>query len=1611
MSPVQYKKVITAGLTVLLLSSPFANLASALTITGIRSLNNETRELDYKLSHGDFTSLADRVPTTTDRREILPSTGERLLADFTDPEVTDPVSGGKYLIPDERFKDLTTPISEREVAWLVENNILSRDGTLTYDNGKAVITDIEDLFAEIGSGSEISRTDFLMGIYKAIYGPINSRPLVFSGDSYRVAGEEYIYYIEVENEEGELVRVPRIGYREPFTYQNVSDGKFKFTPVGAEAPLVAEFPDGDKHLYVSPNVPELYLKELLDKRVIELSQLIDTNFQEAYKALGKAEGMLTVAPRWYNQLPPFEVGSSDTSSTGYSYLGSTNPLGKGYDISSTYPWSIKPHPTPTSSEYFINESLDSITALKYVEALLRLTEKDMTDTEARIVTYKYGATYLDKLDESDRRTVMFLTAKGVLNFEDPTEYRNLYSSLTTEFAYKLFYRLANKEARLNFSEIQLTDSDNFWLSAGFSQVNITMNYLDESAGFDLKNSRGEYPFLPVPDIETISVERVDTVAINTELQQISMLGFSMFKAPSMFSSVTDPTQDYLVEKSFDNGEKYKYKGTRISELTAGSGGVEKVTPTAGGKVTVQFRIMSSSPIMALATIDSNIQIGTDYLFQSSGISAVSKIDSGGKQVTLVPSSMFRDNNPALGQKIMILEDKVLKNTETGTTAVLLKEKNMALIGTHVITGKDLMVEAINGEVFYNLEVIRSLLSNAYISAIDSNSIYVTSGILNERVATVIGDKGKDNPIGKTYVAQFEAPHARSDDPSASAETELTGFVNISQLDTASNFLIKNFDVKNSNEEWVSFKVIMQLVYRMPDKDLAFLNPVYENGNPNFKDVNSFIYERPSDPELADWWDNNFSLSNAFANEIYGTKGIVYVKSGYLVPNITILYNQKDDVEVSHMAQFFQRVGSHLPDSWVKRFIGDSLSDYNLIVSGTRGSSITDPNNQGQAYYPSKSIPAEMFPKWVHVMFNNVYQPPSDTFTGMPYMPDIPGLNTEPVERKNTELWRYLMSSRSLSYESAKSIGSAVSLFTGGSQIYAVTKGDAVYLKAGEDDAKFPTSILVGDQLKDVRKSDWTSSEDFWVKISSRTENENKLLWVGRHVSDPTKTLTFYVKGVSGNKLQLVENTEVRGTPVVSRKGDKVFYDIKGTVMYPNGTVSAPRDKAVESRYKEIVNLFTRDNLVGYENSIIPFESAKKVTDFPHRSVSGGKIIYLDLGKTTLDAALDKTYYDQTDGVKHRSFNDVKNSTVSAYVMFELDINLWDITDDGILTPRKTFPFLQVGNIYFSGINKTIMDSILDQYIGVVPVNKLEEGATLQVGEMTFTKRGDTFVSAPQTGLNSWTNVIAKANDPKIVKNGILSALVGMAVINASGNLLPMASFVSDLKLDVPIEGAAVNAVVLGGGQIKDKAYLHSYKAKNYTLKEYSSKNVGSITSVVFSMKLNDDLLARKLDLTDKSYSLMFSTNTLSEGYLDDIPFFAEDLRLDSADDLFLIGQKVKFNPLANATEIRTEFMQMYEGMMRGDIKAVLRLWSVVILSFLIILSWVGFFILKFNLTAGLLDVLKNPGPHSTRKGIDGIKILTVGMFSMDSDISIVKLLVSNLMMFGLIYVLLDVIKW
>ena len=385
-----------------------------------------------------------------------------------------------------------------EESWLINNNILSRDYEFSTSNIK--ITDEN-------SYDYMSQSEFWMLLYKSIHGSKESRPVVFKDTSVR-DGEE----LQTKN-----------------SYDISEDGK----------KIDAIF-DGDYWVFITPNVYELYFKELLDKGIIDKESFNDKNgkkFLADYEKLSSEKVAVANVP-WASEL-------------GLSFCQAKS-LGYSYKVEKDF------HVTPKVPNYFKSEKIYTIDALHDVETLLRTTEKDMSKLEASIVSYKYGITYLSNLTEEDKNTVQYLIAKGILNYEDANELVNLYGVLDRETAYKILYRVANKDARLDFSTVTLTDNETSWQAKGYGEDHISIirasavPYVETVSKKELKHLLNSG--------NTINEGDSDDDPDSTESNEFIDDLLTLFGNPKEVSAVS---KSYTVIKVFDSIYNYTYENNLI----------------------------------------------------------------------------------------------------------------------------------------------------------------------------------------------------------------------------------------------------------------------------------------------------------------------------------------------------------------------------------------------------------------------------------------------------------------------------------------------------------------------------------------------------------------------------------------------------------------------------------------------------------------------------------------------------------------------------------------------------------------------------------------------------------------------------------------------------------------------------------------------------------------------------------------------------------------------------------------------------------------------------------------------------------------------------------------
>lgn len=864
-------KVVTFSLIGLFSSNCVLSFAYPY-VVGYHSLNNSTGS-SFKTDKSLLNRLSDLFKTDDDFNEVLNYTTNQVFN--TDSTI---------------------------VSYLIENNIIGEDLNVDVDN----LFDSESfkLFNYEDGSETVSKSDFLMTLSKAVYGVQESRPLVyFTDESSRLVGDSRKYFDVSTSYRPD-------GYKHLFNPNGYEDND---EDNDGENDEVIDFSKGDYLTYVTPNVYEMYFKTLIDKSIISKEEFSNIQFISDLTYMDNVSGGIVSTPLWSNGLGFYGVNTPNVNhniegNNGVRIFGEY-PLGQAFLLDDD--GNLKYN----KIDWFFKEELLTIDALKYIEKILRTTEKDMTELEAKIITYKYGYSYMQFLSDDDVKTLQFLIAKGVLNFEDPTEFEGLYKELNMDLFLKLIYRVHNPNARLDFSKVQLTDSDNYWLSNGFSQGSL-----------ELKKSE-LYPntTVTVEEASQISYEPIDR---------------GLFKSrPTVIAS---SYKDYVVTRTFYSDVNYYYKGYKISTGTkfpqdSGVTEIKEVKDKDGKKViTVKFTVNAISPEAAIAIVDANTMTDLEGVNNIGRIPTFNKVDDNGNVVYYVS----RDALESVNVPIKVIEDKYIMNTQTGARALLMENNRMVIVGNEVIKTDKTMVFNINGEVHYNFEIIAKLLNDVHIDRLDPGSVYITDIESYDKAYKIVSTHSLDEAIDVAYVNTFESSL------SVNGKPKDYKFINLTQNNSLSNYVITNVGKDLGLENDCYMVIEFQYVVNQSLKNVvsSFDINKFVNNQVTMEDVYTWMYTQPVGSDtLNKWWKENVAFNDSLLNYVFGTKNSKFMKSGFLVSNINFLNDSKDGLTTEQLNNFFLSKVS-LPTSVASiNYNGKSFVESFFNYNGTNEASDSSAN--------------------------------------------------------------------------------------------------------------------------------------------------------------------------------------------------------------------------------------------------------------------------------------------------------------------------------------------------------------------------------------------------------------------------------------------------------------------------------------------------------------------------------------------------------------------------------------------------------------------------------------------------------------------------------------------
>lgn len=1482
-------------------------------VAGLRCANNELGLQDYRMDHDTFREVCQRFNITiTDESGGQQSVAakEDLFVD-NDRRAMAGISGGGGV-------EAASP----EKAWLIEHNIISSIEHL-------------DLFSEMKSyqrvdtdtGETFFKCDLWMALDKIGWGVKPSR---------------LIY--EITEPERNGVPVTEIeGY--------VMDG----TAINAKFV-------GDWNIYAFPNVYELYFKDLVDRGLLSLSEFAEYSEDGGYQKIKentKAAGiafanayrqMLLGAdllgkgryPEWSPDLEPMQYKD------GKGIL--KNSLGRAWSIKGNTIERKRYADNGKGIYFFQRESITVLDALKIIKKFMEYTEPQMTDMERKVILYKYGIRYINDLKEEDRDAVAFAIAKGILNWEDTSEFDVLHDRLTAEVAYRLLYRVANKDARYLFNYIQLTDAESFWQELGFQETMIEF-FNSEISAEDIKweeaevsevdameeaRADGELFLFALSDEEEDSgddtgdgqdvVEQAYSVVLNDvlALDQYSFGRWSL-------SWMDDDSLRGTFQLPRDSG--HLPRDNNWEDVSNGDLPVRVESISAvDGRYNVTIHVVAESEEEALIIAKSVLKVNTE-----NSLGKVEGVINAGNLTMISKSSLTSGGASGVLSDVVAVNNNILKNTKTGVMAVILEGQDIALVGNQVVKMEKPMVITDSDEVYYNLEVIASLLPLAYIKHLNGaksvifNHLSIQMRQSND-VREVVDGNGEDADEFYLYTHGGILSDVSTDSGDG---YEASSFINLAEADKAFNTVYRTFYDEDGE---FAYTVVVDWKYVFPETVTLDASVDKESA-----------VDVPPDPErekdACKFWYNNLMLSNALANYLYGTEDFQYFTSGWCTPSVTILFDSdkvdtRDGGSVFYLTDEFVDLMEHFGTGEIQPF-------RNYFVKLRGDGSIAS----GEVSYLAgeRTIDLQQMRKTV--------------------IKNVDGTSLEGTERKVSTYAPdvYVFSGIAPKVRKIQSAGNTRWLVGAD---YLVTRSGLVYksleYEVGGGGTMHRLEVDGGTLkfLDDADRIHWMPPS---VGETIQIEGEQ------RHFS----CAFFGTAEVGGITCYVLQ-------PLTGDTGYEPFYNAIVQAGQTLNDVMTEAGGYYGTVYKALTGTelnFSLDDKTEFFRLLVSRE-----TNPPYKTA---KFVRAHREAKILCYGTDGLQLVNGDGEVAPVSQVTAGMELLVPMVFYIPVNgySWKLLEDGSykLCGGQGASIRQ--SAYCRGINNRIIDSLFYQYLDLIGISEIPVGGKLLIGSVTYTKtEGGTFRSKPKILRNMNTL------DSRLTDDFRMPIYYG-GNFNLSS---PLSNYVKEKGV------GRVSSYRPESDEGRGYVYREGRKLVNYSGDEVSLGD-GIASGMRMEVTLSDNLVCREVG--EGMYLLVNVTNSYVSGF-GDSPFIYESADLKEPTVGTFDGYSYENPEIEDKEDIIVGIKQEFEETKKRDFKTVLLMVLLVGCILLLVVCWFTYFVLSQGLFKiafeSLADMfLRDDGT----RGFDPLKFISFGIFSLDSEPKVSRLIFATIVILVLMAVI------
>ena len=388
----------------------------------------------------------------------------------------------------------------------------------------------------------------------------------------------------------------------------------------------------------------------------------------------------------------------------------------------------------------------------------------------------------------------------------------------------------------------------------------------------------------------------------------------------------------------------------------------------------------------------------------------------------------------------------------------------------------------------------------------------------------------------------------------------------------------------------------------------------------------------------------------------------------------------------------------------------------------------------------------------------------------------------------------------------------------------------------------------------------------------------------------------------------------------------------------------------------------------------------------------------------------KTIEDATNAISTAAGSGIHQTTgdpgkTEAYIEFRFPAYNYKIRD-GVLYRANGSADTFISPSLFASLNDLIIDSMMNESLGAIPLNEVPNGSLVKVGTGYYCAIGDSTDNKTFVGYSYLNNLGVSGYKPTIQD---ASKSFASHFIRGGNQMINICHFFEKFSLlvsDTAKSGTKLSETKKNALDLVAKNALSTSR----TLK-YSVTLDGSITQIDTGVKLNNasvesqsyapceirfmnGLLAYEISSPGSSvpvYEICSIAENAVSGAFASLPFYSDSVIDTNLRDITTTLLTAGYQPNAEAESLMQLILNEFEAAFKGDLFTLARFILFLIIIWLMVASWVCFGCYVGNLMP-IIDAIKHPTRNGSGNGIDLFKIISLGTISIDSEFKLGKFL-------------------